>query len=59
MVFSDSIRQEFPYNGISTGAYIVFYQYGPIDNFTHVPGTVDQYSAEGEYNAAFTTGMYL
>ena len=34
----------------STGAYIVFYQGGPIDNFIHVPVTGAQYSAYSEYN---------
>ena len=32
MVLSDSSWKYFPNTGISTGAYIVFYQYGPIDN---------------------------
>ena len=31
----------------------------PIDNCTHVPGPVSQYSAESEYNAACTTGIDL
>ena len=52
MVLSDSNWQDFPDTGRSTGAFIVFYQGGPIDNFTHVPGPVDQYSAEIEYNTA-------
>ena len=37
----------------------VFYQSGPIDHWTHVPGPVAQYSSEGEYNTSCTTGMYL
>ena len=39
------------------GAYIIFYQGGPIDHGTHVPGPVAQSSAEIEYNAACTAGM--
>ena len=31
----------------------------PIDHVTHVPGPVDQSSAESEYNASCTAGMYL
>ena len=42
MVFSDSSWQDFPDTGISTGAYIIFYQGGPIDHVTHVPGSVSQ-----------------
>ena len=38
---------------------ILFYQGGPIDHVTHVPGTVSQSSAESEYTAAFTSGMDL
>ena len=37
----------------------MFYQGGPIDNLTHVPGTVAEYSSESEYTAAFTAEMYL
>ena len=36
-----------------------FYQGGPIDHATHVPGPVAQFSAESEYNAACTAGMSL
>ena len=32
----------------STGAYIIFYQGGPIDHITHVPVPVAQSSAESE-----------
>ena len=46
MNFSDSSWQDFPYTGRSTGTYIIFYQGGPIDHGTHVPGPVAQYSAE-------------
>ena len=59
MDFSDSIWQDCPDTGISTGAYIIFYQGGPIDHVTHVPRPVDQSSVESEYNAACTSGMAL
>ena len=42
MVFSYSSWQYFPDTEIITGAYILFYQGGPIDHCTHVPGTVSQ-----------------
>ena len=45
--------------GRSIGSYIIFYQGGPIDHETHVPGKVAQSSAESEYNAACTEGMTL
>ena len=48
MVFSDSSEQYCTENGRSTGAYILFYQGGPIDHGTHIPGTVAQSSAEIE-----------
>ena len=48
MVLSASICQECKYTGRSTGAYILFYQGEPIDNFTHVTGPVAQSSAESE-----------
>ena len=57
--FSDSSWQDFPDTGRSAGAYIIFYQGGPIDHGTHVTGTVAQYSAESDYNAAYTSGMVL
>ena len=44
MDFSDSICQYFPDTGRITGAYIIFYQGGIIDNGTHVPGPVSQSS---------------
>ena len=59
MGFSDSSWQDCPGTGRSTGAYIIFYQGGPIDNGTHVPVPVAQSSAESEYNAACTAGMSL
>ena len=45
MAFSDYIWQYFPDTGRSTGAYIIFYQGGPIEYSTHVPGTVAKSSA--------------
>ena len=59
MVFSDFIWQDCTNNDIITGAYIVFYQGGPIDHYTHVPGPVDQSSAKSEYNAACTAEIYI
>ena len=44
MTFSDSSWQDCPDTGRSTGAYIIFYQGGPIDHGTHVPGPVSQSS---------------
>ena len=35
----------------------MFYQGGPIDNCTYVPGPVSQSIAESEYNAVCTAGM--
>ena len=43
----------------STGAYIIFYQGGPIDRGTYFPGPVAKSSAESEYNAECTAGMTL
>ena len=57
VVLSDSIWKECTDTTRSTGAYIVFYQVGPIDNSTHVSGPVSQISAKSEYNASCTTGM--
>ena len=54
MAFSDSSWQDFPDTGRSTGAYIIFYQGGPIDHGTHVPRPVAQSIAEIEYNSACT-----
>ena len=59
MSLSDSSWQDCPDTGIITGAYIIFYQGGPIDHVTYVPVPVAQSSAESEYNAAFTAGMAL
>ena len=57
IAFSDSSWQDCPDTGRSTGAYIIYYQGGPIDHGTHVTGPVAQSSAESEYNAACTAGM--
>ena len=54
MNFSDSAWKYCSDTGRSTGAYIIFYQGGPIDHGTYVPGPVAQSSAESEYNAAYT-----
>ena len=40
MIFSDSSWQDCPDTGRSTGAYIIFYQFGPIDHSTHITGPV-------------------
>ena len=48
MAFSDYSWQDFPYTGRSTGAYIIFYQGGPIDHGKNVTGPVAQSSAEIE-----------
>ena len=45
MGFSDYIWKDCPETGIITGAYIIFYQGGPIDHGTNVPGPVSQSSA--------------
>ena len=42
MAFSDSSWQDYPDTGISTTSYIIYYQGGPIDHETHVPGPVSQ-----------------
>ena len=44
MDLSDSICQDCPDTVRSTGAYIIFYQGGPIEHGTHVPGPVSQSS---------------
>ena len=59
MDLSDSSWKDCPDTGRSTGAYIIFYQGGPIDHGTHVPEPVAQSSAEIKYNAACTAGMAL
>ena len=42
MAFYDSSRQNCLDTGISTGAYIIFYQGGTIDHGTYVTGPVAQ-----------------
>ena len=42
MAFSSSRWQDFPDTVRITGAYIIFYQGGPIDHGTHVPVPVSQ-----------------
>ena len=59
MDFFGSSWQDCPDTGRSTGAYIIFYQGGPIYHGAHVPGPVAQSSAESEYNATCTAGMAL
>ena len=59
MDFSDSSWKDCPDNVRSKGAYIIFYQDDTIDHSAHVPGPVDQSSAESEYNAACTVVMSL
>ena len=59
MVFSDSSWQDCAYTGRNTGAYIIFYQGGPVHHDTHVLVTVAQSSAESDYNAACTAVMAL
>ena len=59
MAVSDSTWQYFPDTGRSTGAYIIFYQGGPIEHGTNVPGPIAQSSAESEHNAAYTIRMAL
>ena len=59
MAFYYSSWQDCPDNNRSTGAYIIFYQGGPIDHGTHVPGPVAQSSAESEYNSACTAVMAI
>ena len=45
MAFSDSSWQDFPDTGRTVGAYIIYYQGGPINHGTHVPGPVAKSSA--------------
>ena len=59
IAFFYSSWQDCAYTDRSTGSYNIFYQGGPIDHGTNVPGTVAQSSAESEYNAACTEGMAL
>ena len=59
MVFSDCSWQDCPDTGRITGAYFIFFQVGPIDHGTYVPGTLAQPIAESEYNTSCTSGMDL
>ena len=59
MDFSVYSWKDCPDTGRSTGAYIIFYQGGPIYHGTHVPVPVSQSSSESEYNSACTAGMAL
>ena len=59
MDFSDSSWQDFLDTGRSIVSYIIFYQGGPVDHGTNVPGPVVQSMAESDYNAACTEGMVL
>ena len=44
MALSDSFWKYCPDTSISTVAYIIFYQGGPIDHGTHIPGPFSQSS---------------
>ena len=59
MYFYDSSWKYFPDTVRSTGEYIIFYQGGPIEHGTHVPGPVAQSISGSEYNSACTAGMAL
>ena len=59
MDFYDYSWQDCSDTGRSTGACIIFYQSGPIEHGTHVPGASAQSSAESEYNVACTAEMAL
>ena len=59
MALSDSSWHDCPDTGRNIGAYIIFFQGGPIDHGTHVLGPVSQSSAESVYNAECTAGMDL
>ena len=59
MDFYGSIWKDCPDTVRSTGAYIIFYQGGPIDHGTYLPGPVSKSSAESEYNAVCTVLMAL
>ena len=57
--FSDSIWQDCLDTIRDTGAYIIFYQGGTIENGTHVPGPVSQLIEESGYNTACIAIMAL
>ena len=54
VVLYDSRWQDYLNTGISTGAYIVFYQCEPIYHCTHAPVHFDQSSSESDYNSSCT-----
>ena len=45
--------------GRSTGSYLIFYQFGPIEHDTRVTGPVDRPSADSDYNATCNAVMAL
>ena len=59
MVLYDSSFQDYIDTVRSTGAYIIFYQGGPIDYGTHDTGPVAQSIAEIGYSTACNSGMAL
>ena len=59
MVFYHYSYKYCPDTGRSAGSYMIFYQGGPIDHVTHVPGPFSQSSSESEYNTVFTSGIYF
>ena len=59
MSFSHYSWQDCPGTGIITRSYIIFYQVGTIDHYTHIPGPVSQSSEGSEYNVACTAGLAL
>ena len=59
MPFTDSIWQDCPDNGRSTGVNITFYQGGKIGHIKHIPVPVSKSCAKSKYNAACTAGMDL
>ena len=59
MNFSDYSWKYCPYTGISTEAYIKFYQGRPIFHGTHVPGPFDQSSTQSNYNTSCIAGTDL
>ena len=59
IVLYDSSWKDCLDTGRITRAYTIFYQGGPIEHGTHVPGPFSQSGAESEYNATCTTVMAL
>ena len=58
-MFYDSICQDYPDTGRSTGEYVVFYQGEYIFHCKYVTYPVSQYSTKSEYNEAWTVGMTI